>query len=104
MNYKAAYLSAPYEMKLKDVKIGEIQDDQILVKVQAVGICGSDIECYTGKSKEGRYDISPYVPGHEWAGEVAEVGKNIKYFKKGDKVTGDWGIFNNRRAISPFTS
>jgi threonine dehydrogenase-like Zn-dependent dehydrogenase len=89
MNYKAAYLSAPYEMKLKDVEIRDIQDDQILVKVKAVGICGSDIECYTGKSKEGRYDISPYVPGHEWSGEVAEIGKNIKNFKKGDKVTGD---------------
>jgi hypothetical protein len=32
MNYKAAYLSAPYEMKLKDVGIRDIQDDQILVK------------------------------------------------------------------------
>jgi threonine dehydrogenase-like Zn-dependent dehydrogenase len=89
MNYKAAYLSAPYEMKLKDVGIRDIQDDQILVKVKAVGICGSDIECYTGKSNEGRYDIAPYVPGHEWSGEVVEVGKNVKYFEKGNKVTGD---------------
>ena len=76
MNYKAAFLSAPYEMKLKDVEIGDVRDDQVLIKVKAVGICGSDIECYTGRSKEGRYDIAPYVPGHEWAGEVAEIGKS----------------------------
>lgn len=89
MNYKAAFLSGPNELKLKNVETGDLHSNQILVKVKAVGICGSDVECYTGKSKEGRYDIAPYVPGHEWSGEVVQTGKDVKYFKKGQKVTGD---------------
>ena len=57
--------------------------------LKACGICGSDVECFEGKSAEGRYDLSPYTPGHEWAGEVAEIGSEVKYLKFGHKVTGD---------------
>ena len=39
------------------------------MKIEACGICGSDVECYKGESAEGRYDIAPYTPGHEWAGQ-----------------------------------
>jgi len=87
--YKSAYLSGSYDLKLKEVDLPKIEKDQALVKVKAAGICGSDVECYTGKSKEGRYDIAPYVPGHEWSGEVVDVGKDVTTLGKGDKVTSD---------------
>ena len=45
--------------------------------MKACGICGSDVECFEGKSGEGRYDLAAYEPGHEWAGQAAEVGKAL---------------------------
>ena len=39
------------------------------MKIEACGICGSDVECYKRESAESRHDIAPYTPGHEWAGQ-----------------------------------
>jgi len=94
--HKRAYLSGPYDLKLKDVETPKVSGEQVLVEVKAAGICGSDVACYTGKSKEGRYDIAPYVPGHEWSGEVVDVGENILTLKKGDRVTSDCCLPCNR--------
>ncbi len=82
MAYKSAYLSGPYDLKLKEVEIPRISGEKVLVRLKAAGICGSDLECYKGKSKEGRYDIAPYVPGHEWSGEVVETGKDVITLKR----------------------
>lgn len=86
---RAAYLAGPHNLQLKEVKIPRVSGELVLVKLKATGICGSDIECYLGHSKEGRYDIAPYVPGHEWAGEVVDVGEDVSALKRGDKVTGE---------------
>ena len=86
---RAAYLAGPCDLKLREVPIPRVKAEQALVRLKATGICGSDIECYLGHSKEGRYDIGPYVPGHEWAGEVVEVGKDVSTLKKGDNVVGE---------------
>ena len=70
----------------KDVRIGErpipqINDDEILIKVIASGICGTDVlEWY-------RIKKAPIVLGHEIAGIVEKAGKNVKNFKVGDRVT-----------------
>ena len=86
---RAAYLAGPYDLKLREVEIPKVSGELVLVKLKAAGICGSDIECYMAHSKEGRYDIAPYIPGHEWAGEVVDIGKDVSTLKKGDKVTGE---------------
>ncbi len=86
---KAVYLIKPYHLEFREVKMTAIRKDEVLVKLKATSICGSDIECYTGKSKEGRYDLGPYVPGHEWSGDVTEIGSDVKFIKEGDTVTGD---------------
>ncbi len=86
---KAVHLSGPYDLSIKEVQIPKVAEDQVLAKVKATGICGSDAECYTGHSKEGRYDIAPYVPGHEWSGEVVDAGRSVKSIKPGDRVTSD---------------
>jgi L-iditol 2-dehydrogenase len=86
---KMAVLSKPYDLAIRDVATPKPIGEQVLVKLKAAGICGSDLECYTGKSKEGRYDIAPYVPGHEWSGEVMDTGEKALTLRKGDKVTGD---------------
>jgi len=89
MKGKIAFLNGPKDLEVKEVEIPQLSYHQILVKVHACGICGSDVECYEGNSAEGRYDIAPYTPGHEWAGEVIDVGKETINFKIGDKVTSD---------------
>jgi len=86
---KIAFLNKPKDLVVKEVTLPELKPDQVLIKLKAAGICGSDVECYEGKSGEGRYDIAPYTPGHEWAGEVVEVGSDVNIVKPGDKATGD---------------
>jgi len=89
MKAKIAFLHKPYDLRVEEIELPELKSNQILTKVKACGICGSDVECYEGKSAEGRYDIAPYTPGHEWAGEVVQIGSSVSTFKVGDKVTCD---------------
>ena len=89
MKAKIAFLHKPNDLRIEEIELPKLKPDQVLVKVKACGICGSDVECYEGKSKEGRYDIAPYTPGHEWAGQVEEIGSKVSTFKIGNKVTGD---------------
>ncbi len=58
-------------------------NDDVLIKVKAVGICGSDMHIYHGTSPVATY---PRVIGHETAGEVVEVGRDVKNIKVGDHV------------------
>lgn len=59
--------------------------EDILIRSCAVGICGSDVELYLGSRPEGFYRY-PVIPGHEWAGEVADIGARVRTLKAGDKV------------------
>ncbi len=83
---KAQIVKAPYQMEYVDVAIPEINDDEVLIKVKVCGICGSDWSIYTGKYAA---DKLPMITGHEFWGEVAEVGKNAKGLKVGDRVAVD---------------
>ena len=68
------------DVRIEEQPIPEIYDDEMLVKVIASGICGSDVmEWYRVKK-------APIVLGHEISGLVEKIGKNIKKFKKGDRV------------------
>jgi L-iditol 2-dehydrogenase len=103
---KAAFLYGPKDLRVEEVTWADPKPDQILIKMRAAGVCGSDVECYEGHSAEGRYDIAPYTPGHEWSGEVAALGKDVKNVKEGDKVTGDcvlpcFKCENCRRGMMP---
>ena len=65
MKCKQAFLYGPKDLRIEEVELPELKANEVLVKVRACGICGSDVEIYEGLSKEGRYDIQPFVPGHE---------------------------------------
>jgi threonine dehydrogenase-like Zn-dependent dehydrogenase len=84
-----SFLYGPKDLRVEKVDLSDPAPGQVLIKVKTCGICGSDVECFEGKSAEGRYDIAPYTPGHEWAGVVEEIGDRVKTLKVGDKVTGD---------------
>jgi len=89
LKVKRAFLYKPYDLRIEDVELKALESNQVLIKLKACGICGSDVECYEGKSAEGRYDIAPYTPGHEWAGEIVEIGSEVSALACGDRVTGD---------------
>lgn len=78
-------------MKMEMIDIPKIADNEVLVKVKATGICGSDISYYYGHSPLGTANgKGPLVLGHEFSGEVVEVGAlpaSLGLFKPGDRVT-----------------
>jgi len=90
---KAQVFYEPNDMRLEDVPIPEIAEDEVLVRVKACGICGSDIAYYFGASSlETPSGKGPLVLGHEYTGEVVKVGaipESAGLFKPGDRVVLD---------------
>ena len=81
---KAVVLRAIGELSYEDVPDAKIErPDDVLVRVRAVGICGSDIHGYLGQT--GRR-IPPMIMGHEMAGDVVSVGSAVTRLKPGDRV------------------
>ncbi len=73
-----------------DMKEPEIGSDDVLIKVQACGICGSDVHGMDGSTGRRR---PPIVMGHEAAGIIAETGSNVSGWKEGDRVTFDSTVY-----------
>lgn len=78
---KAAFVKGSAKVSVEDIEDLPVGDGDILVKMQACGICGSDVEKVFGK-----YGQPSMRLGHEPAGIILEVGKNVSDFKKGDRV------------------
>lgn len=89
MKANIAFMHGPKDLRIEEVELPELKPNQILVKTEAAGICGSDVHCFLGESAEGRYDIAPYTPGHEVGGKVVKVGSGVSTLKEGYKVTAD---------------
>ncbi len=83
---KALLLSEYKKLNVVDMPTPEIAEDEVLVRVRACGICGSDIHGYDGST--GRR-IPPLVMGHEAAGVIERAGSAVDTFKVGDRVTFD---------------
>lgn len=83
---KVAVMEGIGKMGYETRPIPEVQPDEVLVKLEYVGICGSDMHYYeTGAI--GNYVVEPpFVLGHEPGGTVVEVGSNVKHLKVGDRV------------------
>ncbi|MGH9514453.1 MAG: galactitol-1-phosphate 5-dehydrogenase [Terriglobales bacterium] len=87
---KALLLSQYRKLEIADIPLPAPAGDELLVRVAACGICGSDVHGYDGAS--GRR-IPPLVMGHEAAGSVAETGAGVNGFAKGDRVTFDSTVY-----------
>lgn len=84
---RRAYLKTPGNFVIEERELIP-NDDQVLVKIKICGLCNWELNFWKGNGPEdGLYRTYPYVLGHEWSGQVVEVGKNVTKFKAGDKVT-----------------
>lgn len=81
---KAVQVFAPGVIKVLDAEIPVIDSrNNVLIKMTAAGICGSDVGIYHGTNAAATY---PRIIGHEMVGRVADVGSNVHHLKKGDRV------------------
>jgi L-iditol 2-dehydrogenase len=86
---KAALLYSPMDIHIEDIDVPIPSKDEVLVRVQRIGICPSDVRSYQGVYKRQMF---PYgkesygLSGHEWCGDIVEVGSSVKDFFIGDRV------------------
>lgn len=71
---KVAMLTGLKKIEVKEYSIPEISDDEILIKVEGCGVCGTDVHEYKGDP----FGLIPVVLGHEGTGQIVKMGKNIK--------------------------
>lgn len=85
----ACVLTSPGEFEIRRVSLPQFSNNEVLCKIHSVAICGSDPEVIHGELAGYWPPSYPFIVGHEWAGEVVAVGKNITSFKVGDRVAGE---------------
>ncbi len=86
---RAAVLVEPRRFELQTVAIPEIGPDEVLVRVDRTGICGTDIHIYNGHYAADRL---PMVPGHEFCGTIAALGRDVRHLAEGQTCVVDINI------------
>ena len=86
---QALVLLSPGKYEIRDVPTPEPGPQEVLCRVRAVAICGSDPEIIRGDLAGIWPPSYPFIPGHEWAGEVVSVGEGVSNFNPGDRVAGE---------------
>ncbi len=81
---RQAVLEEPGKIVFHDVEKPTPAEDQVLIGIKRIGICGSDIHAYHGKHP---YISCPIVQGHEFSGDIASVGEGVGRLRPGDRVT-----------------
>lgn len=84
---KALYLEEYGRLAMREVPTPECKPDEVLLKIKACAICGSDVHGFAGKTQRR---IPPVVMGHEASGVIVKTGEQVKKFKEGDRV-----VFNS---------
>ena len=85
---KAQVFYEAEKMKLEEIEVPAINSNEVLIKVKACGICGSDLAYFFGRTPlDTKSGVGPLVLGHEFSGVICKVGENVKNYKIGDRVT-----------------
>ncbi|MFP4028682.1 MAG: NAD(P)-dependent alcohol dehydrogenase [Candidatus Brocadiia bacterium] len=88
----AVYLDEPTQMSVREVPRPHPKADEVLVKIDAVGVCGSDVHYYV-EGRIGDFVVEePLILGHESAGTIVECGEGVKNLKEGQRVALEPGI------------
>ncbi len=77
-------MTAPGQIEFREIPVPEITPDQVLVKIQKIGVCGSDIHVYHGKHPFTKY---PVTQGHEVSGEIVEIGSAVQGGSTGEPLS-----------------
>lgn len=89
---KAAIMRGIRDVAIADVPMPEVRPDEALVRIRSVGVCGSDVHYYV-HGRIGRFIVQPpFILGHECAGDVVEVGKDVRNLRRGDRVAIEPGV------------
>ena len=80
---RAAYLEAPYKLRVVETETPALRPQDLLLRVRATGVCGSDLHTYRGMHP---FRFPPVVLGHEVAGEIAAIGSEVTDFAVGDRI------------------
>jgi 2-desacetyl-2-hydroxyethyl bacteriochlorophyllide A dehydrogenase len=89
---KAVIFNAPGKIRIGEIDTPQLKPEEALIAIKASGLCGTDLHIY-----DGDFIASyPVVPGHEFAGEVVDVGTDVIDVHAGDKVAIDPSIYCNR--------
>lgn len=92
MKVKAARLVGPQRIAIEDVDWQEPLADEIAIRPEYIGVCGSDVHFFE-RGRIGKCVVNyPFILGHECAGRVVAVGKNVKTIREGDRVVIEPGI------------
>ena len=89
---KAAVLTDKMNMEIQELPLPAPLDHEVIVKVKACGICGTDQHIYHGQPGSAEVQF-PIVLGHELSGEVVQVGKNVTQFTVGNRVSIDPNMY-----------
>ncbi len=81
---KAIRIINPFQVKIDEISVPVLKENEALLKIKYCGICGADVASFTGNQPFTTY---PRIPGHEFSAEIAEIGENDKGLKVGDIVT-----------------
>jgi alcohol dehydrogenase/L-iditol 2-dehydrogenase len=82
------YAPEAHSVELREVPVPEIGNNDVLLAVQAVGVCGTDIHVAYEKHTGGNINY-PVILGHEFGGVIVQAGKNVRGFKEGDRVVSE---------------
>ena len=82
---KAIVYDAPRQFKYKEVPEPEIQSDDVLVRIDACGLCGTDLHIHEGEFAPN----FPLIPGHEFTGEIVALGGSVKGLSQKQRVVGN---------------
>src|SRR5213080_1594848 len=81
------YALAPLSVELREMPVSEIDEEEVLLRVGAVGVCGSDLHQYHNTQS---WPVRvPVVLGHEFCGEVTSLGSGVSGFARGDRVASE---------------
>lgn len=83
---KEVVITGPKQYEIREVPVPKPGDGEVLIQMKAAGVCGSDVHQFLGENPNA---VFPRVPGHENAGVIVAVGKDVKNIKVGDHVVVD---------------
>lgn len=83
---RAAYMTAVKQMEIRELPMPEAGADEIVLKVEYVGVCGSDAHFFESGMRKGKAFDLPFILGHECAGTIVQTGDHVTGLRVGDRV------------------